>query len=266
MSGWMTGVKSQGKGLLKTLSPGTYEWLRRRRRGPSTAAEPAPLPPWGSTATVDGITMRIDERMSEFNVRKLLVGRHTRHERDLLAGVLKADDIVMELGGGIGMVAISCAKVVGSDRVYSFEANPGLESLIRDNYALNGVSPTLAMCMLGPDEGHRTFHVTERFSRSSIFDTDRRGTPIEVPVKSFNAEIGRIRPTVLVVDIQGAEVELFEYAEIGTVETLLVEIHIDLLGDDGVEALRGRLGGMGFDEIGRAGQSFLYVRRPGSRG
>ena len=269
---WQRGAwqryRRHGLARWQSLSPTTYRWLRRLRRrlGPAPAPEPVELPPWGSTVTVDGITTRIDERMSPFNVHKLMRGQHTRRVRGLLASVLEPDDVVMELGGGIGMVAISCAKTVGSERVFSYEANPRLESLIRDNYALNGVEPTLKMCMLGPDAGRRTFHVSERFSLSSMFDTERSDTAIEVPVEPFNAEIGRIRPTVLVSDIEGGEAELLDYADLSTVEKLVVEIHSDIFGALRANALRRRLRRMGFAETARSGrQYFLYVRRPRPR-
>jgi FkbM family methyltransferase len=175
--------------------------------------------------------------------------------------VLVPDDVVMELGGGIGMVAIACAKVTGSARVFSYEANPELESLVRDNYALNGVEPTLKMCMLGSDTGKRVFHVSERFSRSSVFAAGEHLTAIEVPVISFNAEISKVQPTVLVVDIQGGELELLDYADLSTLEKLLVEVHPDIVGVRQANALRRRLRRLGFAEIAHAGYSFLYIRK-----
>ena len=218
------------------------------------------LPPWGSTVTVDGIVMRVDKRMSPFNVWKLAVGRHTRHERELVARVIKPGDVVMELGGGIGMVAIMCAKAVGSENVYSFEANPGLESLIRDNYALNDVDPTLKICILGAETGTRTFHVAELFSRSSVHDTDGKGTAIEVPVVPFNAEIEQIKPTMLIIDIQGGEDELFDYANLDGVQKLLLELHPDIIGVRKANSLRKYLRMQGFVEDARVGQCFMFLR------
>lgn len=268
MAGGRLWRRAQGEafGFLEARSPTIHRRLLRLRG--SRAEKAVALPHWGSTVTLDGITMRIDERLSDHNVLKLVSGRHTKHERDLLAQVLESDDVVMELGGGIGMVAIACAKKVGSERVFSYEANPELESLMRDNYALNRVEPRLKMCMLGAAAGSRTFHIARRFSRSSVFDTDPESRPVEVPVEPFNAEIRRIQPTVLVVDIQGGEAELVSYADLSTVKKLLIEIHSDIIGLTRAHALRRDLRRMGFIEKARAGQSFLYVRdgeREGAR-
>jgi FkbM family methyltransferase len=167
----------------------------------------------------------------------------------------------MELGGGIGMVAIACAKVTGSERVFSYEANPELEPLIRDNYALNGVEPTLKMCMLGAETGKRIFYVSERFSQSSVFDIDKKGTKIEVPITPFNAEVRLVRPTVLVVDIEGSEAELLDYADLSTVEKLLLEVHPDIIGVGRANVLRKRLRRMSFAETAHAGRCFLFIRK-----
>lgn len=267
MSGWAGEIRARGRDIALIGRDWTLQWAGVRGRVMEllggrgrTAPDTVPLPAWGTTVTVDGITMRIDRRMSAHNVRKLIAGRHTSHERALLATVLQPDDVVMELGGGIGMVAIACAMKLGPGRVFSYEANPELESLIRENYALNGAEPTLKMCMLGPEAGSRTFHIAERFSRSSVFGAEQDSRAVEVPVESFNAEIRRIKPTVLIVDIQGGEAELFEYADLGTVRKLLLEVHPGIIGIARANDIRRRLRREGFGEQMRAGQSFLYLR------
>lgn len=109
----------------------------------------------------------------------------------------------MELGGGIGTLAIACALKIGGDRVYSYE----------------------------------------------------------VPVKPLNDEIARIKPTVLIMDVQGSEGKLLSFANLSTVSKLLVEVHPDMLGLSNANGLRRNLRTQGFEEIDRSGQSFLYIRK-----
>ena len=220
---------------------------------------------YGKVVDVDGIKMRIDRRMSPFQVNKLISGRHTREERRLLLHRLEPDDIVMELGGGIGMLAIACALKIGGDRVHSYEANPTLESLIRENYDLNQVHPELKMCMLEEKAGSRTFHVSEHFSRSSAYKpADDKTKAYEVPVEPLNDEISRIQPTVLIMDVQGSEGELLSFADLSTVNKLLLEVHPDMLGINNANSLRRSLRDRGFLETARSGQSFLYIRQEAS--
>lgn len=49
---------------------------------------------------------------------------YENYEIRLLEKYLNENDIVMELGTGIGFLSAFCAKKVGSKNVYSFEANP----------------------------------------------------------------------------------------------------------------------------------------------
>jgi FkbM family methyltransferase len=214
----------------------------------------------GSVVTIDGIRMRIDPLMSPFNIRKLADGRHTAHERGLLSRHLRKDDRVLELGGGIGMVAIHCARAIGSDRVTSYEGNPRMEPLIRENYRLNGVEPDLHMKVLGRAAGTVTFYLAPRFSHSSMIDASGRGEPVTVPVEPYAEVHARIRPTVLIVDIQGSEIEFFEFADLDGVRMILVEFHPPLTGLRAIIRLRRYLRRIGYREATRSGTSCVFLR------
>ncbi|MDY7020343.1 MAG: FkbM family methyltransferase [Cyanobacteriota bacterium] len=251
----------------ESATPSFYNKIQTayRQKRPLPVVEEETVPPetYGTVATVEGIKMRLDPRMSGFQVKKLLCGRHTRHERQLVVGRLEPDDIVMELGGGIGMLSTACALKIGGDRIHSYEANPTMESLIYDNYALNGVKPHLKMCMLDENPGSCTFYASEHFARSSAYKLNDQGetTAYEVPVESLNDEIHRIKPTVLIMDVQGSEGRLLSFADLSTVRKLLVELHPNVLGIFRVNGLRRQLRNQGFSEVERAGQSFLYIRQ-----
>lgn len=233
-----------------------------RQQKPLPSEEKISPQMYGTVADVEGIKMRIDPRMSSFQVKKLLSGRHTQHERELMIPLLEPDDIVMELGGGIGMLSTACALKIGGDRVHSYEANPTMESLIQANYSLNGVNPSMKMCMLDEKPGTCTFHVSEHFARSSAYQLKDQGktTAYEVPVESLNDEIHRIKPTVLIMDVQGSEGKLLSFADLSRIRKLLVEVHSNVIGISRVNELRRQLRNQGFSEVNRAGQSFLYIR------
>jgi FkbM family methyltransferase len=236
-----------------------YWRLRAGGAGPARI-DAAGLPAPGTVVEIDGIRMRIDPLMSPFNIRKLAEGRHTVHERALLSSHLRDDDRVMELGGGIGMVAIHCARRLGPGRVASWEGNPRMEGLIRENYALNGVAPELHMAILGEAAGETTFYVAERFSHSGISDNTGAGTPVAVPVEPFEAARARLRPSVLVVDIQGGEAAFFGHASLDGVRMVLVEFHPPVTGLAPILAIRRRFRREGFAEASRSGTSSVFLR------
>lgn len=230
-----------------------------RAFAPAPAAAPDP-PPMGSVVAVDGIRMRIDPRMSAANVAKLAAGRHTRHERALLAAALRDGDRVLELGGGIGMVSIACALRLGSAAVTTYEANAALEGLIRDNHVLNGVAPEVRMAMVGERAGTRSLHVAGMFSHSSVYDVGETERVVPVPVHAFAMVLEELRPSVLVVDIQGAERDPFLWRDLPGVRLVLVELHPHIMGLRGMLFVRRRLRALGFAERARAGNAFLHER------
>lgn len=103
----------------------------------------------GNVIEVDGVFLKMDRSLSNFMVNVLRRGNHAVEERALILPALEKNDVVMDLGGGIGHMSIRYAKIVGSERVFTFEANPELEPLMRENFRLNGVQPTAEFCMLG---------------------------------------------------------------------------------------------------------------------
>ncbi|MEM9797438.1 MAG: FkbM family methyltransferase [Pseudomonadota bacterium] len=234
-----------------------------RLRWPNAAPKDVPpetLPDMGSIVEIDGIKMRIDPRMSPFNIRKLAEGRHTVHERALLTQHLRDDDRVIELGGGIGMVAAHCARRLGPGRVTSFEGNPRMEDLIRENYALNGVDVDLHMAVVGPKAGSVTFYLAERFSHSAMTDNTGTAEAVEVPMQPWDDVHGAARPSVIVVDIQGGEVEFFREARLDGIRMILVEFHPPVTGLAPILSIRRRLRREGFAEATRSGTSHVYLR------
>jgi FkbM family methyltransferase len=242
-----------------------YRAARRRlvgaRRDPDAGAGDAPV---DRVVETGGVRLHLDRSLSPLVRWRIAADRHTRSERRLIAEAIEPDDVVMELGGGIGLVAIFCAQRIGAERVHSYEANPALEPLIRRNYALNGVAPNINFCMLGREAGETTFFVAASFQNSSSLATEAGMRPVTVPVRPLNAELARIRPTFLVIDIEGGEIELLAYADLTGVRKIMLEVHTALLGAGPVNALRRRLRRQGFAETSYDGQCYLY-RRPAGR-
>jgi FkbM family methyltransferase len=199
-------------------------------------------------------------------LKVIAIGEHTRIERELILEELEADDIVMELGGGIGMLSIACAQRIGSDRVFSFEANPDLETLVKENYALNDVHPSMSFCMLGRAEGECDFYVSGDFWVSSVHAADLTAKRIVVPVRSFNEVVAKIKPTFLIVDIEGAEDTLFDYADLEGIRKIMLELHPELLGIRRCNAIRRRIRRFGFSERTKEYSAFLFKRETRSKG
>lgn len=196
--------------------------------------------------TTRGIKIPMSDFMSP-TVKNYIRGQgYEIDELDLVECALKPEDLVMELGTGIGLVSSYCAKKVGSPRVFTYEANPELEPHIRAVYELNQVSPTLSMCMLGRKSGQHKFYLSEHFYSSSTIKRAPTSREIMVPVKPVTDQIRKIDPSVLIIDIEGGEHDLLMDAEFGNVRLLTFEMHTDLIGQENDAAIRARLQTCGF--------------------
>ena len=164
-----------------------------------------------------------------------------------LRAVLNTDDMVMEIGTGLGFLSAWCARRVGSSQVFTFEANPVLEQPIRRLYELNGVSPHLEICVLSESAGSAVFYPQKEFWASSILAGNGTGAGITVTARSFEEARASIRPTLLIVDIEGGELELIRHARLDGIRHILIELHPDVIGEEGCEAVVATLARAGFD-------------------
>ena len=189
-------------------------------------------------------------------------GSYEWSELNALQQKLDPEDVVMELGTGIGFLAAYCATHIGSERVFTYEANPELETHIKDTFYLNDVNPTLQMCLLGEKPGFQTFYVHTAFWESSTLADSKSVRAITVPVKSFNDELLRIQPTFLVIDIEGGEYELFRHMRFHTVRKIVLEIHLEKLGIEKVRFIRATLYRAGFRAVRELSNwDLLYLER-----
>jgi FkbM family methyltransferase len=212
--------------------------------------------------TIEGIRIRVGRHMSRRVERALSKGGYEREELRLIGEVLSPTDVVLEIGAGLGLVSAYCAKRVGSSRVFAFEADPDLEPCIRETYALNAVEPTLDMCAVGAKAGRVTLYRDKHFVSSSVVRRRVGAKPVEVPGKALNYVVERSRPTLLVIDAEGAERELFDGAELPSVTKVVLELHDRVIGPEGTDRVRRMLAGLGFKEDRRlSSNEHLVLRR-----
>jgi FkbM family methyltransferase len=154
--------------------------------------------------------------------------------------------VVLEIGAGLGLVSAFCAKRIGSDRVFAFEADPDLEPCIRETYQLNGVDPSLEICAVAARPGRVTLHRDRHFISASVVRRRAGARPVEVPGKALNYVAARLQPTLLVIDAEAADAGLFDQAELPTVSRILLEAHDRVIGPQATDQVIARLREMGF--------------------
>jgi len=213
--------------------------------------------------TIAGVQIRVGRHMSPRVERTVSRGRYEQNELTLIEQVLSPGDVVLEVGAGIGLVSTYCAMRLGSSRVFAYEANPDLEACIRETYALNQVQPALEMCAVGAVAGTVTLYRDRHLWASSVLRPSGRARPVEVPVKALSEIVASVRPTLLIVDAEGAESEMFDRADLPTVTRMVLELHEQVIGRASALRVRSRLTAMGFEELPRwcTGEHFVVQRR-----
>jgi len=197
---------------------------------------------------ISGIRLPMSRKLSR-SVRRLFYrGSYEKAELKIIESQLRQEDVVMEIGAGIGLISTFCAKRVGSARVFAYEANPMMKAYIEKTYQLNNVSPTLEICLLGEQEGTQTFYVDRNFCSSSTIQRNSDVKAIEVSVRSFNQEIKRINPSFLIIDIEGGEYDLIQFADLKDVQKICIELHERIIGFEKIDIIKTTLTQAGFQE------------------
>jgi FkbM family methyltransferase len=213
------------------------------------------------TIDFDGVTLSTDASAIPRSVRTgLFKGSYEDHERKLARRLLKPGDRVLEIGAGIGFVSLLCRKICSAGNVRSYEANPLLEPIIRRNYALNSMEPDLRMRAITLDGAPITFFRNDNIISSSTLERDGFSEKIVVQSEALSEVLAEYRPTVVIMDVEGAEVDLLAQSNLDGVRHVIVEIHPHLTGDRAIAAMRAALVSMGFSVEGEEHKTLLFSR------
>lgn len=173
-------------------------------------------------------------------------GYYESAELSTFKSKLDKSDTVLEIGAGIGFLSSYCARQIGSESVFAYEANPQLEPLIRSVYSANRVHPNLKLGVLGERASQAKFYVTKDFWASSLSCPSVPCKELVVPVYPLNEEIRRINPTFLLMDIEGGEYDLIKSIDFHTIRKISVELHTDVLGQARIDEIKSIMNGAGF--------------------
>lgn len=196
--------------------------------------------------TIQGIKLCLGDHMSESIKDTLYLGKYEQSELQTVKYSLELNDVVMEIGAGIGLISSYCAKIIGSDRVFTYEANPYLEYHIHNNYKLNKVNPRLEICLIGNKNSEETFYLDKDFWASSVNPRTSETKPIKVPVRSFEQELKQINPTFLIIDVEGGEYQLLQHTNFHNIKKKSIEIHPLFIGKEKANLLKKQIAEAGF--------------------
>jgi FkbM family methyltransferase len=184
--------------------------------------------------------------------------RYEGGECNALRELLEPGDRVLELGAGVGLLSTVAATVEGVE-VVAVEANPDLIPLIHETHRLNGVeSVTLLNGVVAPRAGDPLdFYLRADFWASSMEPDSRPFVrSVKVPSLGIGDLIAEHDPTVIVCDIEGGELGLFDRVDLSNVRLVVMEFHPKVYGRRRVDALH--------ELFARRGLDVMPVEKPTS--
>jgi FkbM family methyltransferase len=176
--------------------------------------------------------------------RPLRNNRYEARECTAVRRMLRPGDRVLELGAGVGLLSTVAGLVPGIESVTAVEANPDLIPLIRETHRLNQASAVtllnaVASAEPGPDVD---FYLRPNFWASSMEPDSRPyDKVVKLPRVSVSKLIKDIRPTVIICDIEGGELGLFDTADLESVRAIVIELHPKVYGRKGLDRIKSTL-------------------------
>ncbi|MEP3686575.1 MAG: FkbM family methyltransferase [Sulfitobacter dubius] len=212
-----------------------------------TAKETPPV-----AAECHGVRVPQSPFLNETRIQRINARRYEGQEIAGALAVIQPGDRVLEMGAGLGLVGAIAAHKGAPEAVLSFEANAALIPHIRALYDLNGLQNKITVrnqLVISGDNRPATlpFHVRNSFLGSSLIDSDNRETTqVEVPTISYAEVCQTFKPDVLLMDIEGAELEFLRHASLDGLRAVVIEFHPDAYGRDGMRECKSILERAGF--------------------
>lgn len=213
------------------------------------------------TVRLSGVRVHAVAPYAAADIRShLYKGTYEVEERLFVSEKLRPGDRVLEIGCGIGLVSLLATRICGPGHVTSFEANPAMEDAIRANYALNGLEPDLRMQAVTADGRTLEFFQQDTILSSSLYESDLGGRAISVSSVGINDALADLSPSVIIMDVEGAEDEILPVADLSGVRAVIAEMHHHILGEDRVYELADLMALKGLPLRATRHKTFLFAR------
>lgn len=195
---------------------------------------------------INGVDLEIPRGMLAPDIwEALCLGTYEAEELAGLMGIIRPEDVVLELGAGLGFISTFIARALRPARITTVEADPLVAALARRTHALNRVDVAVKEGLVAPEAGTVSFHRQPSFWASSVAWLPE-STSVDLPALAFRDLLAEVRPSVLVLDVEGAECGLFEGVDLAGVRSISLELHRRLTGLAGIRDLFLTLGARGF--------------------
>jgi FkbM family methyltransferase len=217
----------------------------------------------------NGIKLILDPVfMSRRMIDSIKKGSYERQESKNIGKIIEQNEVVLEIGGGIGFLSTLIARDQKVKKIIIYEANPILISKINETLEINlpekekNWEVRHAVLANGVTTDFIDFYTHKDFWASSLVPIPSKNLlRIEkVAISNFNSVLADLQPTLIVCDIEGGELSLFRNADLSGVKKIYIEIHPDIFGRHNINILFNYFYSRGFyyDSIASEGTVILF--------
>lgn len=199
----------------------------------------------------------------------LTSGSYEAKEARWISRAIRPNDRVLELGTGLGIITSLIASIEGV-RVWSFEPNPETTRLAKrviDANCGDNVAVVNGLLAAGAPRDILFYMRSDLWMSSTIADQGPYERVLKITSSDVDAFVRRHRINALVMDIEGAELDLLQKAELPGIERVFLELHDHLYGLTGVRNISDAMAAKGFiyDPRGSSGPCVLFSKDDGER-
>lgn len=190
------------------------------------------------------------------------LGDYEQADLQLIDEYIRSGDRVMECGVGAGVTG-SLAGLRSGNPVCLVEPNERLYPQIARTFAVNGQQYQLVEAAVVADAfvGEQLqLAVFDEYWWSSSVAREHPDHLPSVPVRRLSGLLAEYRPTVLILDIEGAEQGLFPASLPEELRLIMLEIHTPDIGDRATAEIVSSIMGQGFRLCRLLAQTWLFER------
>lgn len=195
--------------------------------------------------TYHGVAILPAPHLTPGMIRSMEEGTYEGPEVRASLATIPAGARILELGAGAGVVGSVIAANCKPEKIQSIEANPDLIPHIQALYAANGLDQVINVrhCVLfsAPDSPETVdFRVRGNFLGSRLdAEGEEKGRVESVPVVRYDDLKKAFPHDVIVMDIEGGELDFLDHADLSGVNLVILEVHRKIYGREGMQRLRG---------------------------
>jgi FkbM family methyltransferase len=217
---------------------------------------------FAKTCKLEDITFHFDKKLMD---RKRFVaiaaGAIETEEVEVAKSFLNKSDILVEFGAGLGIAAARVNRAARPKKHICFEANPKLIEYAKKIFSKNKIDIKLEMSALGDGEELPFYSLDDYILSSFQKPTDRDDfNKIIVPTISLEQVINQYQPSAIFCDVEGAELNYLDATDFGSVKTIILELHPNVYGSEGVLQFHKRMAKHGFTKKLKNGDAYCFTR------